>query len=85
MPRSCFETATPPMSHVLVGKGRFGGNDRTCAFQIQFERPPKRMKRPIVRMTAVTTGEPSTGRTMIRSSATPPTNAIRRVSAKAAQ
>ena len=43
------------------------------------------MKSPIVRMTASITGFPSTGRTTIRSSAIPPTNAIRSVSANAPQ
>ena len=85
IPASCFDTATPPRSQALVGNGRLGGNERTSAFQIQFERPPKRMKSPIVRMTPLITGFPSTGRTTIRSSAIPPTNAIRIVSAKAPQ
>ena len=53
IPASCFDTATPPRSQALVGNGRLGGNERTSAFQIQFERPPKRMKSPIVRITTV--------------------------------
>jgi hypothetical protein len=85
IPTSCFEIATPPRSHALVGNGRSGGNERTSAFQIQFERPPSRMKRPIVRITAVITGPPSTRRTIVRSSAIPPANAIRSVSANATQ
>ena len=58
IPASCFETATPPRSQALVGNGRLGGNERTSAFQIQFERPPKRMKSPIVRMTPLITRLP---------------------------
>ena len=73
------------MSQALVGNGRLGGNERTSAFQIQFERPPNRMKSPIVRITIVSTGPPSTGLMTIRSSATPPTKAITSVSANATQ
>ena len=58
IPASCFETATPPRSQALVGNGRLGGNERTSAFQIQFERPPRRMKSPIVRMTPLITRLP---------------------------
>ena len=43
------------------------------------------MKRPIVRITTVTTGLPSTGRMIVRSSATPPANAISSVSGNATQ
>jgi hypothetical protein len=43
------------------------------------------MKSPIVRITTVTNGLPSTGRMMVRSSAIPPTKAISSVSGKAAQ
>ena len=85
IPTSCFEIATPPTSQASVGNGRLGGNERTSAFQIQFVRPPSMMKSPIVRITTVTTGLPSTGRMIVRSSAMPPTNAITSVSAKAGQ
>jgi len=67
---------------------RFGNglsNDFTSADQIQPARPLSVISRPIVTMTIVSWEVCSKGRMSTRSTATPPTNAIASVSAKAGQ
>jgi len=83
VPTSWVEIVTPPMSWVVFGNGL--SNALTSAPQIQPVIALIAIRSPIVTMTITISGRRSTGRMTTRSTATPPANAIRSVSANAGQ